>query len=1333
MKDSTLMKSFFWRFFWCIVPVLIAGWITYDAVVRYRNGDSGGFRVGNDLAGGTDLVYEIDLPKTRDTKSETGFNPATQMNVLAEALKRRIDPNDLYNVVIRPVGEGRIEIVLPTGGTYRTAKAEDAWKKLMADVTKEYFPDADVKLEVTRGRTFELADQIQTLLSTGKWENTLFRDQPGAKDHLGDKAWEKVKKDAVEFWAGLEPYRKELDQFDKSPNRLKDLSEWVVKTLSGKQGETTEQVVNSWVKKEAWEETMNRIRLNWPKLGLDFYKEQMNKILPDNVDQLVTFVQARGDLVGQAGINVLEPLTGGDLPFGGDIEIPKREEIEKFIAEHYGESAQAILKKIDLLTNKEGRGRDLNLEEVQRIKDLVAKVGALEFRILANREDDAQGQLKAMELLASADPAIQEQIKKAQEIGAAPPAPTEQFEISMNGQKSIVRYEWVELGPQERRSLGLDNAARTEVGRDYAWKEAFFLGKGNKAFRIPERQGSDKYILQGALFTRRDCLNRNLPDEERRRKEVEYFVLTRTPEYDIVDRNKQTPKIGGEYLTNAMVSITDTVAASFAFNNEGARLFGNITRKNIPSGQGDAQIKRHLAIILDDQVMSAPTINSVITSSGQITGNFTRKEVDSLVNILRAGQLPATLKPQPVSETTMGATLGEDTIRAGIIAVVVAFAVVLLFMVVYYQFAGLVASIALLANLLLTVGFMIGVQATFTLPGLAGLVLMLGMAVDANVLIYERLREERERGAALPLAMRHAYERALPTIIDTHLSSIFTAIVLYVVGNDQLKGFGVSLTAGLIISLFTSLFMTRTIFDFWIKKGWYTNFNPFRLFARPSIDFMRIRIPMFTATLTLAVLGLVLFIARLPDDLNIDFTGGTAYSGKLTEYVGVKDLRDFFDDKAQKDWLAIPEGGVKEADTTEGHRYLVKYAKEDKEHSVNFVTKPDGETAQAREAAVRRRLSFFPDASVEQSFPSTMAAPPPDKAGKSTVFTVRTSEKEIEAVQTMLDQLLRDKSGEPLLNKTVLKYDPLGPRETKLHFLDKDKNPTFASPNYLKSLFTRDLMKQFDVKDKKDLPVPFDLSGIGTENQDGSYKDVRIRFDADLKPEQKEKVQKAIDATVATFEARPQPDRLENFDSQLATDTRFRAMWAILASWAVILLFLWFRFGSWTFGLAAVVCLIHDLFLTLGVIAGAHYLHGTFFGDRLMLDDFKIDLPSVAALLTLVGYSVNDTIVVFDRIREVRGKNPDLTPKMINDSVNQTLSRTILASLATWLVVFVLYVWGGPGVHLFAFVMVVGVIVGTYSSIYIAAPLLLMLGEGVKEPSKVPSTAIRPSIEGGKA
>jgi SecD/SecF fusion protein len=203
-----------------------------------------------------------------------------------------------------------------------------------------------------------------------------------------------------------------------------------------------------------------------------------------------------------------------------------------------------------------------------------------------------------------------------------------------------------------------------------------------------------------------------------------------------------------------------------------------------------------------------------------------------------------------------------------------------------------------------------------------------------------------------------------------------------------------------------------------------------------------------------------------------------------------------------------------------------------------------------------------------------------------------------------------------------------------------------------------------------------------------------------------------LDSVKRSFDATPEPERLEVFDSQLAKDTRSKAFYAILASWIAILLYLWFRFGNWTFGLAAVLCLVHDLCFTLGAIAACHYLHLIPPFNYLGIQDFKIDLAAVAALLTLVGYSVNEIIVNFARVREVRGKNPVLTPQMINDSVNQTLSRTMLTSMTVFLVSIVLYTFGGEGVHLFAFVMMMGVLVSTYSAIFVACPLLLFLGEG---------------------
>jgi SecD/SecF fusion protein len=501
-----------------------------------------------------------------------------------------------------------------------------------------------------------------------------------------------------------------------------------------------------------------------------------------------------------------------------------------------------------------------------------------------------------------------------------------------------------------------------------------------------------------------------------------------------------------------------------------------------------------------------------------------------------------------------------------------------------------------------------------------------------------------------------------------------------------------------------------------------------RLFARPDIDFMSIRYIMFAITLGLSIAGLALFIGRIPNDLNIDFVGGTAYGGKLHTGVAVGSLREKVAEAHQKQVL---EGViVKEEPGSEGRRFILTFPKTKESRTVAFSNIPEGATSAEREEKVKKRASKLPEPSVEMLYNASNDPKIKEELdkGESRNFVIRTTEKEAELVQACLDELLRDDNGNQLLAKIYARRDRetpggLDPKgmEVRLSFFNKpqdaanpEKTPdATASPSFVKSLLNRELRRVFDITDeKKLLPFLFEVTGEGNNDSDGKYSVIKVSFGEGANAT---KVNEALDAAITAFSARPQPDRLENFDSALASETRFRAMWAVLASWTAILVYLWFRFGNWTFGLAAVICLIHDLFFTLGAIAAAYFVHGTIVGDWMKIDDFKLDLPGVAALLTLVGYSCNDTIVVFDRIREVRGKNPDLTPKMINDSINQTLSRTLLASLTVWLVVFVLYCIGGPGVHLFAFIMVVGVIVGTYSSIYIASPLLLMFGEGRHE------------------
>jgi SecD/SecF fusion protein len=1329
------MKPFFWRIAICLIPNLLAAWAVGVATQKYFAGE-GGFKLGVDLAGGTILVYEIDASKL----NKEFYDPNQKGNrPLSEYLKQRIDPNDLFNIVIRMVGDTRVEVILPTGGRYRTEKAREAWQKVIEKVKAEWEPrlksTKDV-FDVGQGKVTDLAENIKKRIDEEKWPVLL---RPEKKDFLWFKVSADDKKDSEkeQSWAKLTKIARDWDVPQKDIDQIEpgDYTA-LIKRLQNYRRAVDE--IRGTAQAEAWKNTLalleKRLFEN-TNYGKDYkalaeaegpdktkkFKLDPTVFSPQDRDLLVNYIVAKGNPFSQAALSAVQPLTG---PFPTP-KTPSPDKIYDFLNENYGWSLDFISDSINKYYKASER-RDVTTEEIQRIKELIARVGKLEFLILANNKDDERGAEAAEQYLKGLS---KEELDKYQKQGKPPPTPKEVFQITTaNNQVSDVSYSWVEIGWRYRKDLGLQN--KNKGG--YNWMLAERARQNNTVAKIPDqREGSrngDLYVYS------RECKDQNLSEEQRKEKQYDYFILARDPEIDrqgeFVEKGKLRSITGG-YLNGAGRSADQTgrPCVNFQFNGTGSALFGDLTGKNVP-GTGAGKFYRHLAIVLDGQVMSAPVLQSRIDSNGQITGQFTAQDVDQLVNILRSGALPATLKPQPVSENTMGATLGEDTIHDGVTAVGLAFIFVLGFMLVYYRFAGLVACIALLSNLLLTVGFMVAVQATFTLPGLAGLVLMLGMAVDANVLIYERLREERDRGASLALAIRNGYDRAFPTIIDTHLSSIFTAIVLYVVGNDQLKGFGVSLTVGLIISLFTSLYMTRLLFDIWQNRGWLKKLSMFRLLSRTNIDFMAIRYYWFTATILLTIIGATVFVVRGKQGLNIDFVGGTAYGGKLVQPVSLTELRDLLSEKRQAELLKVEPNGVKQK--TE-HFFTIKYVplpgEKNPEPVDVYINQPEGNTPEERQANVMKRAQELPDLSVEQVFLTS-----DEKAGgdKSRYFTVRTVEKEVKLVQESLYRLLRTKKGESLLEQVKMKYDIPARAQEKRQFLwfDMDSNqpvkvtdatltftdpggrkPEFASPSYVGTLLTEKLLgKEGTVSTDVKAAAAFTLSGEG-KSEESRYSRMSLTLASGLARDEFETV---LAETAKDFNKQPQPERLENFDSALAAETRGRAILAIVLSWGAILLYLWFRFGSWTFGLAAVVCLIHDLFFTLGMIAFASFLHGTAVGSWLGFQDFKLDLTAVAALLTLVGYSVNDTIVVFDRIREVRGKNPELTPQIINDSVNQTLSRTLLTAFSVWLVVSVLYIFGGPGVHLFAFVMVVGVVVGTYSSIYIASPLLLIFGEGAR-------------------
>jgi SecD/SecF fusion protein len=968
-----------------------------------------------------------------------------------------------------------------------------------------------------------------------------------------------------------------------------------------------------------------------------------------------------------------------------------------------------------------GDGKTAITEDyVAEVEALVAQVGVLEFRILANATDDKEAIDQAIGIVNNL-PA--DEADRLARTGQPPPPPVRDggFAVKAMSDSTVdgVQYAWVELGKPERESMRLNNKAP-----DVGLKQILKGQRGKAYLHTGSHSDSNAARQYSMLIYSRDFKKaKATPDEQA--KEVEYFVLTRVSPVDAV---KVASPVS--LTANSDAGPSGDPEVQFTFNSEGASQFGTVTQRN----RKDQGVIRNLCIILDDKVVSAPTLNEPIRERGRIMGHFTKQSVDRLVYILRSGALTAELNPVPVSRNTVGPTLGADTVHKGLIAVAASFAAVLIFMLIYYKFAGVVACIALLANLLLTVGFMVAVNAAFTLAGLAGLVLMLGMAVDANVLIYERVREEREKGATLAAALRNGYDRSLPTILDTHLTSILTAVVLYAFGNDNLKGFSVSLTVGLIISLFTSLYVTRLIFDYAMAKRWMTGYNPLKLFSRPSFNFMKWRYHFFIATTVLTVLGLGLFLARGKNSLNVDFNGGTSYTATLSEPTpltqsgGKPGLMDLLDEARQKtvlDVKPVKDGGVSRVGDAEKRTFQIVYA-DGQSYKVTLSANPaPGQGEQAELDAVREHASRLPDWSVEQ-IDADIAS------GTSSRFTVRTTEKEMELVEVVLSRLLGDK-----LARTTAEVVTADRPEPTAEI-------RFSKPTS-KSVVERLLTREFT--DLNLLPEAggkgFEVDGVeapGAPASESKFAAMRVsvaknpNFKALAESVEASKAAavvgglagvnpKAVDEDKAfrsaladlkrTVDAQPQPESVETFDTALADDTRNKALYAVLASWLMILAYLWFRFGNWTFGLAAVLCLIHDLCFTLGCIAVCHYLHDLpVLGSVFKIQDFKIDLAAVAALLTLVGYSVNDTIVVFDRIREVRGKNPALTPQMINDSVNQTLSRTVLASLTVLLVVAVLYFFGGNGVHLFSFVMVVGVFVGTYSSIFVASPLLLMFGEG---------------------
>jgi len=600
-------------------------------------------------------------------------------------------------------------------------------------------------------------------------------------------------------------------------------------------------------------------------------------------------------------------------------------------------------------------------------------------------------------------------------------------------------------------------------------------------------------------------------------------------------RGSDDAPLEGDVVTDArqVLDQTSRPAVSMQMNADGARKWRKLTAENTG---------RRIAVVLDDFVYTAPVVNGEIpTGQSEISGNFTLQEAQDLANILKSGSLPA--PTQIVEESIIGPTLGKEALNQGLLSMVAGLSIVVLFMMAYYAKGGLIAVAALVFNIFFILGILAQLGTALTLPGIAGIVLTIGMSIDANVLIFERIKEELRNGVGLMAAINAGYDKAFSSILDSNVTTFLTGAILFALGQGPVKGFAIVLMIGIASSFFSAVFITRVIVSWMTKKGDKSSISfatPFAKNALSSmnIDFLNKRKVAYLVSSFIIIIGFgIAAVNGLK--FGVDFTGGRSYIVAFDEPIAASDLKSGLDSEF--------DGSVEVK--TYGSNSTLKVT------TSYLVTEDDA-----------------------------------------------ASNIEVET-----------KVKEGIANVTGLTY----------------------------------------TEDAKQL-------GAGQFAITGSSK---------------------VGATVAD-------------------DIKASSVEAMVAAIIAIFLYILLRFRKWQFSLASIVALIHDTLFVVAAFAIASAFGAT----------FEIDQVFIAAVLTVIGYSINDTVIVFDRIREnIENRGTHKLVKVFNDAINQTLGRTLITSFTTLIVVIVLLMFGGEVLRGFAFALFVGILVGTYSSIYIATPIVVDL------------------------
>ncbi len=575
--------------------------------------------------------------------------------------------------------------------------------------------------------------------------------------------------------------------------------------------------------------------------------------------------------------------------------------------------------------------------------------------------------------------------------------------------------------------------------------------------------------------------------------------------------------------TQAFGQFASTAEVSMTMNAEGAKQWKRLTAENIG---------KSVAIVLDGYVYSYPTVQAEIAGGrSQITGNFTVNEAKDLANILKSGKLPAPARI--IEEAIVGPSLGAEAISSGLTSFIFALLLVLAYMIFYYNGAGLVSNIALLANIFFIFGVLASLGAVLTLPGIAGIILTIGMSVDANVLIYERIREEIRNGKGLRLAITDGYNNAYSSIIDANVTTLLTGIILYTFGTGPIKGFATTLIIGILTSLFAAIFITRLVISSRLNKGKTISFSTKLTegaFKNINFDFIGKRKRFYILSSIIILLGVGSLSTR-GLHFGVDFDGGRTYVVRFDETVDNEALRAALTD-------------------------------------------------------------VFVDADGLHYTPQVKTFGSDNQVKITTSFMIASNE-------ITTDKIVESKLSEGLAS-TGFKYEIMSSQKV---------GPTIAD----------------DIKDA--------------------------------------------------------------------------AVWSVFFSLLVIFLYLLVRFRKWQFSLGAVVAVFHDVLIVLSIFS---VLYG------ILPFSLEIDQAFIAAILTIIGYSLNDTVVVFDRVREYMNDNKKKgVHELINGALNSTLSRTINTSLTTFCVLLIIFLFGGEVIRGFMFALMVGVVVGTYSSLFVASPIMM--------------------------